>query len=350
MKPILTLIMLAGCASNTAADDIFSANRRLGRGVNIGNYLEAPRGQDWGMRLEPGDFERIKKAGFNSIRLPVKWSSYALANPPFTIEADFLQRVDGYLDLAEKAGLNVVLNIHHYDELDGNTEAEFDRFAALWRQIGRRYASRPDSLFFELNNEPHGKLDDARWNAALRLGLKAVRESNPRRPVIIGPAFWNNIRALPGLSLPDDPNLIVTVHYYNPFEFTHQGAEWTDPKVRALRNVAWEGDAEQLATLRGDLDNAAHWAKTHNRPLFLGEFGAYGKAPLESRARWTNAVAREAEARGMSWAYWEFAAGFGVFDRAKNQWRRPLLDALAPREGKRASATSGAVGDASPRP
>jgi len=80
--------------------------------------------------------------------------------------------------------------------------------------------------------------------------------------------------------------------------------------------------------LRKDFDHAAAWAKKQQRPLFLGEFGAYHVADMASRACWTRAVAREAEARGFSWAYWEFGAGFGAYDREKGKWHPALLDAL----------------------
>ena len=76
---------------------------------------------------------------------------------------------------------------------------------------------------------------------------------------------------------------------------------------------------------------AAEWAKKNNRPVYLGEFGAFEKADMESRAKWTAAVVKEAEARGFSWAYWEFAAGFGAYDRDKKAWREPLMKALIPK-------------------
>lgn len=82
--------------------------------------------------------------------------------------------------------------------------------------------------------------------------------------------------------------------------------------------------------MKKELDIASNWSKKNNRPIYLGEFGAYEKAPLESRVAWTSTVAREAEARGWSWAYWEFGAGFGVYDRAKGEWRTPILKALIP--------------------
>ena len=73
---------------------------------------------------------------------------------------------------------------------------------------------------------------------------------------------------------------------------------------------------------------AAAWAKKHQRPVFLGEFGAYEAADLESRARWTQFVAREAERLGFSWAYWEFCAGFGAYDAKTDMWRDAFKTAL----------------------
>ncbi len=324
------LCLLAVTSAAAEAADIFAANKALGRGVNLGNALEAPKEGDWGLTLEDDYFELIKKAGFDSVRLPVKWSAHAAAKAPYTIDAGFFRRVDHVLDQAEKAKLNVVLNVHHYDKLDGDPDGQGERFVGLWTQIAERYKARPASVYFELDNEPHGKLDDKKWNAVFPKALAAVRRSNPRRPVIIGPAFWNGIWALPKLTLPADENLIVTVHYYDPFEFTHQGAEWAGENVKGIRDREWSGSEAEIAQLRKGLDQAADWSKANKRPIFLGEFGAYEKAPFASRVKWTTAVAREAEARGFSWAYWEFGAGFGVYDRVKKEWRRPLLESLIP--------------------
>ena len=332
-RSLPVLLLLAGLAS-AAEPDIAAANKALGRGVNFGNALDAPKEGEWGMTIEDEFFPLIKKAGFDSVRLPVKWSAHAAAKAPYTIDADFFKRVDHLLDQAEKAKLNVVLNAHHYYELDADPDAHAGRWVGLWGQIAARYQKRPASVYFELDNEPHDKLDDKKWNALLPKGLAAVRETNPTRPVVVGPAFWNGIWALPKLVLPDDPNLIVTVHCYSPFEFTHQGAEWGDPKVKAIKDRKWTGSDDEVKALRKELDQAAEWAKANKRPVYLGEFGAYEKAPAESRAKWTAAMVREAEARGFSWAYWEFGAGFGVYDRAKKEWRQGLLDALVPPKGK----------------
>ncbi|QEF98216.1 Endoglucanase H precursor [Stieleria maiorica] len=313
---------------STERSVVFDANRRLGRGVNLGNFLEVPRDQNWGVDIAESHLKLIRQAGFDSIRMPVKWSDYAATEAPYTIEPAFFARIDRWLDRAEQEKLNVVLNIHHYDGLDDDPESHAERFAAIWKQIAERYRSRGDWLYFELHNEPHDQLND-HWNAILREGLAAVRQSNPTRPVIVGPIRWNRIAELPQLDLPDDPNLIVTVHMYNPHEFTHQGASWAGPEVRSIRGRMWGSDQERAA-LEEEFQKAGEWGKSNSRPLFLGEFGAYGAAPQESRVRWTRAVVEQAEKHQMSWAYWEFAAGFGVYDLDKMQWREDLLGALMP--------------------
>ena len=62
----------------------------------------------------------------------------------------------------------------------------------------------------------------------------------------------------------------------------------------------------------------------------MGEFGAYGKAPMESRITWTTFITREAETRNFSWGYWEFCSGFGLYDTVTGAWREELVRALIP--------------------
>lgn len=332
VRGILLLALLAIRVPEASGVDasINDKCKQLGRGINLGNALEAPAEGAWGMEVKAEYLRAIREAGFDSVRLPVKWSAHAEARAPFTIDAAFFTRVDEILDQCDALELNCVLNVHHYNELNDDPAGHGDRLVALWGQIASRYSARSDRLYFELNNEPHDKLDAAAWNTLIPRVLDKVRESNPTRPVIIGPHGYNGIWALPQLTLPDDPNLIVTVHNYEPFEFTHQGATWATEEVKHIRDREWNGTEPELKELRDRLDQAAAWSAANKRPIYLGEFGAYGAAAMESRVRWTTAMAREAEARGFSWAYWEFGSGFGAFDRERNAWREPLLKALVP--------------------
>ncbi len=355
--PILTIgVLLASCAALTitpteipmplptitpsytpqpasrpvAFPDAFAAARALGRGVNMGNALEAPNEGEWGVTIKEEYFERIRQAGFNAVRLPVRWSAHARMEAPYSIDARFLVRVDQVVGWALKRGLVVVLNIHHYEELAVNPADHEQRFLALWQQISEHYKDFPETLFFEPLNEPNGAMTAATWNKFSGEALAVIRKSNPGRTVIIGGVNWNAYDQLEYLELPlHDDHIIATYHYYNPFQFTHQGAEWVSGSAPWL-GTTWDASDSQKADVTIQFDSVAAWAKTRNLPVYMGEFGAYSKADSASRALWTSFVAREAEARGFAWAYWEFCAGFGVYDPYSNAWRTDLLKALIP--------------------
>lgn len=331
LAAIVAAVAFWSVGGATAAEkDAHAYNRLLGRGLNLGNSLESPKEGEWGVKILPDDMALIKKAGFDSVRLPIRWSTHAEAKAPFTIDKAFFARVDEIVAQALAQDLAIIVNIHHYSEMETQPVEHHERFLALWEQIAARYAKQPDRVFFEILNEPHSKMTAELWNKILAEALAIIRKTNPDRPVIIGPVQWNSISHLKLLELPkNDRRIIGTFHYYQPFQFTHQGAHWTKGSDQWLGKT-WTATAEETAAMAKDLDTAAAWSKEHNRPLLMGEFGAFSKAPMDSRVRWTNHLREQAEARGFSWAYWEFASGFSVYDREKKQWRGPLLEALIP--------------------
>jgi len=309
--------------------DIHFLNKKLGRGINLGNALEAPKEGAWGVTLKAEYFKTIKKAGFDSVRLPVNWSAHAHSQVPYELDPKFAERVDWAIDQALANQLNIVVNVHHYAQIFSNPDQHKDRLVGIWSQLATRYKARPAGVFFEILNEPHDKLTDDKWNATFPEVLAVVRKTNPTRPVIIGPGQWNSVRGLDKFELPkDDRNLILTVHYYDPHKFTHQGASW-EKGSDAWKGTKWTGTDEERAAVRKAFDKAGAWAKAHNVPVYLGEFGAIAVADIDSRGRWTSFVAREAESRGYSWAYWEFCAPqFGAYDQKTESWREPLKAAL----------------------
>lgn len=427
----------------------------LGRGVNFGNMLEAPFEGAWGLSVEERFFDAVVQSGMDHIRLPVSWTTHAGQSAPFTIDPAFMDRVDWCVDQALSRGLMIIVNVHHYDELNADPVAESPRALAIWEQIATRMQGRPSSVYFEVLNEPHGAFigDPTLWDAYLAQSLAVIRQTNPSRWVLAGPARWNAIGALGTFNPPADPRLMLTVHYYEPFAFTHQGASWVDnpPPVGTpwtgdlysfaspWQNWSWgtgftptgdgftveyqqgwagvyfhreslledarrvvfsvdramslgvvvgedaeyesfavqtadgpgeytvelpagfppinrvtiqnaTGDPQPAFTLsavcvetaggseplianeRDAVDaavrTAAGWARARGMPVYLGEFGAYSTADMDSRARWTRAVRESAERHGVGWGYWELAAGFGFFDPEAGTFREPLLDAL----------------------
>ncbi len=334
------LFLFTGCSKdsstpmspeNETPPDAFTQNARLGRGLNLGNALEAPNEGEWGVTLRSEYFDWIKSAGFNSVRIPIRWSAHTAANAPYLLDTNFLAQVDWAIAQALARNLAVVINMHHYEEIMQNPAAEKAKFLSLWEQLANHYRTQSSAVFFELLNEPNANLTPVLWNQNLQEALALIRQTNPARTVIVGPGNWYNIFSLNSLVLPaDDENLIVAVHYYNPFSFTHQGAEWV-PGSNAWLGTQWAGTLAEQQAVQREFAQAANWSAAHNRPMNLGEFGAYSKADMDSRARWTAFVARTAEAHNMSWHYWEFISGFGVYNAAARDWNYGLLNALVPR-------------------
>jgi endoglucanase len=117
------------------------------------------------------------------------------------------------------------------------------------------------------------------------------------------------------------------VHYYLPYQLTHQGASWVKGSDKWL-GTKWTGTPKEKRAVDKDLNIAQNYGKLSNRPIYLGEFGVFSAAEMDSRARYTHYVVEQALKRDISFGYWEFCSGFGVYDSEKKEWRKPLLDAL----------------------
>jgi len=305
----------------------------LGRGINLGNMLDAPREGDWGIRYEPAFIDRIA-GNFSTVRLPVRWSNNAALTADATIDEAFAARVDQIVDTLLARGFYVILNVHHYSQIHGDSlhgnESPVDpavlehRLVNMWKQIGARYKDRSPKLIFELLNEPHGRLNGEPWNVLAARTLATVRATNPTRTVMIGPGEWNAIPELPRLRVPQDRNVIVSIHNYDPFDFTHQGIEYL-PRFPVGPKCCNTSQRRQIIDA---LDAAQRWSRATGYPLHLGEFGAYEKADMDSREAYTRIVRDEAEKRGIGWAYWEFGSSFGVFSPKTGGWVEPIRRAL----------------------
>ena len=110
-------------------------------------------------------------------------------------------------------------------------------------------------------------------------------------------------------------------------KFTHQGAAFVEG-AQAWLGTTWTGTDEEKKDVtdgKDGFDLIAAWGKANHRPIYLGEFGSYLKGPLDSRATWTAFIARNAEADGFSWSYYDYASGFGVCDPDTKERIKPLL-------------------------
>ena len=334
----------------------YRAAKLFQHGVNLGDYLED---RYLGPKMAAEEFVEMKRQGFDHVRVPVGWQHYAGPAPDFTLSPEIFARVDDAVTNTLANGMAVMINIHHFDELDHDPAGATEEYLAIWRQIAAHYRDYPEQLAFELDNEPHENAKTAVMNPIYARVIEEIRASNPNRTIIVEPGGWGSIGELKNLVLPPDENVIVSIHCYDPFHFTHQGASWTSEDVQQT-NIVFPGpptvplvpDARLKpqqwvldwikkyntlptdrnpsgpAAFRGELRYVHDWSEYYGRPVHLGEFGAYTKADERSRANFYAAMRQTAEKDGIGWCIWDWSAGFRYWDRKKHAPMPGMHEAL----------------------
>ncbi len=331
------------------------------KGINLGNRLEAPTEGEWGGSVLASDFPFIAQRGFDHVRIPIRFSGHALSSAPYTIDATFFARIDAVLDQATAANLAVIIDMHAYDEMASNPSAERERFLALWSQIAERYRDRPSTVAFELLNEPNTQLDSM-WNDIAAAAISTVRATNPRRLVVVDTVFWADPSRLSLLTLPDDANLLVAVHLYEPKLFSFQGKSWIGeeymttgvvfpgPPSTPITPVAaasaaswakqWFDDYNALpaatnpsgpATVAAQIAYLTSYRETQGRTVYNGEWGPQDGGAMDSRVRLVTEVREQCEQAGIGWAVWEDPINMKLFDSSAGTWVTAIVDALLPR-------------------
>jgi endoglucanase len=304
------------------------------KGVSIGNALDAPVPGEWGVEVRPEYFDSIKQAGFNTVRLPVRFSAHTSTQPPYTIDAGFLKIVRETVDAGIKSGLVVILDLHHFESIMKNPSGDEEKLLSIWEQVSQTFNEYPDNLYFEILNEPTGDLSADKWNILAARVISVIRKLDPERTIIVDAAEISSIQGLQRLKLPVDGNLIATFHFYEPFEFTHQGAGWVNGSKQWI-GQSWDANKDEKNRITLKLDEAAEWSSTSKIPILMGEFGTIEQADRASRIRWTEFVTREAEKRQIGWVYWQLCSNFAIYSCDENLWDQELLGVLIPLKVRR---------------
>jgi endoglucanase len=328
------IVLLAALLSSAITTPTIAATDSLpvGRCVNMGNSLETPFEGAWGgKKIDAADFKRIADAGFDTIRLPVRWSTRAGNDARYTIDAAFMERVKQIVSDARKVGLNVILNSHHFEEIHKDpSEANIARLAGMWTQVAAAFADQPEAhLWFEIENEPHDKFNDSNLLAVLTPALAEIRKSNPTRAVIIGGEYWSGINSLKTLALPDDPNIVPTFHYYDPFDFTHQGATWVESPPPLGREY---GTAQDEKLLKADVQKIRDYIARTGKTPFMGEFGAHTTVSPAQRINYQKTVRMAFDEIGIGMCAWAYTNTFPLWDHEKKTWVPGMRDAMGLKE------------------
>lgn len=354
MKQLFILIVSIGFLQVRAQETPFT------KGVNLSGWFqtESP-GQIHFAKYTKQDFENIKSLGADVIRLPINLHSMTSGAPNYELEPLFLNFLDQAVDWAEELEIHLILDNHTFNPMEPTDSNIDDILLPVWRNMAEHFKNRSELVYYEIMNEPH-YIGDQRWNAIQQEVVSEIRKIDTIHTIIVGGANYNNYNNLWEMPEYEDDNLIYTFHFYDPFLFTHQGAEWIEPPLTSLANIPFpydEGDMPYLpneladtwiaslytdyehdakiSQLREDLDTAVQFKEERNVPVFCGEFGVYMKNVVNNdRVLWYQVVRSYLEEHGITWTSWDYHGGFGLFENNsggmfEHDLNIPLLNALS---------------------
>jgi len=225
---------------------VFERAKTLDNGISV-SWLE----QTWDKdvlnqdNLKDVDFILLKHLGFKSIRLPVAFEFYENSHIP---DGQIFSRIDKVIKQCRLYGFKLIIDYHSGNFNENNYLIETKNIIQLWLKLTMRYRHvSSDFLFFELYNEPP-HMDPKIWNDAALAIVTAIRRLDNNRTLIIGASNYNSIYELSRSAPITDKNIIYTYHFYEPFLFTHQGAEWVGDQ-EATTGVPFPYNAEKFPAI-----------------------------------------------------------------------------------------------------
>jgi endoglucanase len=349
----------------------------MGTGWNLGNSLEAAINgtayeTNWGNPVITKEFiTSVKEAGFNTIRIPVSYLDRIGDAPDYTIETEWLDRVQEVVDYAYSQDMYVVINMHGdgyhtveggwlLPDVDGQEEIR-DKFGKVWTQIANRFIDYDERLVFEAMNEVFDGDWDApepehyeNFNAFNQVFVDTVRQTggnNAARWLLV-PGWNTNIDYTVkdfGFEIPtddyrsssipsDEKRLAISVHYYSPWDFcgdtsspvTQWGEDATDPD----KVSTWGQEDYMEDQFYGMYDKFVK----EGYPFIIGEYGTVDKTSIDSenshfRDYFAETVCSKIKKYGGVPVYWDNGyngdGGFAVFDRnTGEETQSSIIDAI----------------------
>lgn len=321
---------------------------QLGRGINV-SWLEQywnPQVLDLN-KLTDSDFRLIGSLGLKTIRLPIAFQQFYIQGSDIQ-KVKLLADIDAVIRKAIKHRIRLVL-VNHYGNLRAD-HLQFDtqQLLELWTFLEKRYRKIScNSLYFELLNEP--VISDQQWLPVAQRLIARIRKMSPDRTIIVGASNYNSIYELSRIAPLPFKNIIYTFHFYEPFLFTHQGADWIGEQVSTI-GIPFPYLDQQMPTLaasaRGTAGEANYknyrnegkagavhdkllmikqWSDIHHVPILCSEYGVYRKfASEQSICNYLTVVKNELDRLSIPWMIWEYDENFSIFQG------KPSMRTLSP--------------------
>jgi len=315
------------------------------RGTNISHWLSqsSQRGEERDAYFSRSDVEFIASHGFDHIRIPI--DEEQMWDVDGKKEPHAFELLHNALEWCHELGLKAIVDLHilrshHFNRGEKplwTDPKEQERFFQCWRDLSDELVDYPiDEVAYELMNEPVAD-DPEDWNKLVAKCLEVVREREPARKILIGSNMWQSVHTFESLHLPeDDPNLMVSFHFYLPFPITHYQASWT-PIAEYTGPVNYPGlvvPEEEVAKLEAPLRSIltrmngvftkdsletlilkpVEFARERRLQVYCGEWGAYPTIDQSMRLTWYGDMRSILEKHNVAWTTWDYKGGFGIID------------------------------------
>jgi len=321
MKPLITLFCLFFSVSATWAQTV--ADQRcasLGKGLNISNWLE--RGWDGNWPTTDGyskqDLELMQEAGITSIRLPIYFSAVVDTIAPYTVDTAHavFDLVDSVIAWTDDLNMKLLIDNHHGWRLTNEDwRDDVPRFSHMWGVVAQRYSHLdPDRVMFELMNEPTLFFEADSLRILYSDAIDSIRQYTTDHSIVVSPHFGGSALVLPFFEPLADTNLIYTWHVYDPLDFTHQGLTWHDPYFPSGNPFPNTNPTTFEEWLYNGWQNVMDWKQTHQKPIFLGEFGLSTNCDSLSTCNWLEYSATRLVQNDIPWFYWDWQWDFSMFN------------------------------------
>lgn len=307
------------------------------RGINLGGWFSQCNYSEERLDsfITAQDFATIAGWGMDHVRIPVDYNIFE--NEDGTYCEDGFARISRALALCRENGLHMMLDLHKtagfsFDDYGEDEHGFFEsssyqeRFYRLWEELARRFGHAKD-VAFELLNEVTDKEFLPAWNRISRECIRRIRCIAPDTLILVG-SYWNNAAdTVQFLDAPYDSRVIYNLHCYEPLDFTHQGAYWTD-RIDPERRIpfAESGCTEQY--FEELFSTAIEKARANGTELYCGEYGVIDRVGTEDMLSWFRTIHNVFERHGISRCAWNYRAmDFGL-DRLDSSVRDELLQYL----------------------
>jgi endoglucanase len=307
----------------------------------------------WGNPLVTKELiTKIKKQGFNSIRIPITFDTRLEEAPEYTINPEFLSRVDQVVKWALDAKLKVMINIHHdswswvANGMAWDHDYTFSKFNAIWAQLSQHYKDYSTDLMFESLNEPQfwgsgGDVESQEFLNELNDSFYTiVRDSdglNKIRPLVIPTLNTNfekqeNVNNLYNwITKTNDPYIISTVHYYGFWPFSVNIGGYYTFEENSMKHIT------------ENFDRVYDKFTTKGIPVVIGEYGLLGfdqntgTIQQGEKLKFFEYMINYAEEKGIIHMLWDNGQHF---NRTTLEWNDPQLYNIMAASWKGRSSTA----------